>query len=58
MEKESVCRYEPLPVVKDGNIITGRGAGCAIDFGLALVEALFSEKEMRKIAQSTMFPHL
>ena len=58
LEKESVCRYETLPVVKDGNIITGRGAGCAIDFGLALVEALFSEKEMRKIAQSTMFPHL
>ena len=58
LESEAICQYETLPVVKDGNIITGRGAGCAVDFGLALVEALYSNKEMRKVAQSTMYPHL
>lgn len=55
---ESKCRYETAPVVKDGNFITGRGPGCAFAFGLALVETLFSEKEMRKLAESTMYPHL
>ena len=28
------------PCVRDGNVITGTSAGCAIPFGLALIEAL------------------
>ena len=36
--------YEPAVV--DGNIITGRGMGCAIEFGLAIVEYL-QGKEVR-----------
>ena len=30
----------PLPAVQDGRVITGASAGCAIPFGLKLVEAL------------------
>ena len=29
-----------VPCVRDGNLITGTSAGCAVPFGLALVEAL------------------
>ena len=36
-------------VVKDGKIITGRAAGSAFDFGLALVEALAGWDEADKI---------
>ena len=37
-------------VVRDGRLITGTSAGCAIPFGLALVEALKGTETARKIA--------
>lgn len=39
-------------VVTDGRIVTTRGAGTAVDFGLKLVELLVSPDESRKIAGS------
>ena len=39
-------------VVVDGNIITSRGAGTAIDFGLVLVEKLISPEKAREIYTS------
>ncbi len=39
-------------VVKDGNIITAKGAGVAVDFGLKIVEALKGEELSNKIRQS------
>jgi len=39
-------------VVVDGNIITSRGAGTAVDFGLVLVEKLVSGEKSRDIARS------
>lgn len=39
-------------VVVDGNIITSRGAGTAIDFGLKLVEILFTPYAAQEIAVS------
>ncbi len=39
-------------VVRDGKIITSQGAGTAIAFGLALIEALFSAEQAREIARS------
>ena len=36
-------------VVVDGKIITGRAAGSAFDFGLALVEALAGKEESDKV---------
>lgn len=39
-------------VVVDGRIITSRGAGTALDFGLRLVAALFSAEAAREISRS------
>jgi 4-methyl-5(b-hydroxyethyl)-thiazole monophosphate biosynthesis len=39
-------------VVEDGNIITSRGAGTALDFGLKLVEKLVSPEKAAEIAKS------
>ena len=41
-------------VVVDRNLITSRGAGTAIEFGLALVEHLFGAERSREIAASIM----
>lgn len=41
-------------VVKDGNIITSRGAGTALEFGLALVSELFGEPKSKDIARAIM----
>lgn len=35
--------------VRDGNLITGTSAGCAIPFGLALVEALKGQDEAERV---------
>lgn len=40
-----------VPCVRDGALITGTSAGCAIPFGLALVEALKGKEEADRIAQ-------
>ncbi len=39
-------------VVLDGNILTSRGAGTALDFGLRLIELLFTPEKSREIAAS------
>ena len=40
-----------LPCVRDGNVITGTSAGCAIPFALALIEALKGAEEAERIAR-------
>lgn len=42
-------------VVVDGHLITSRGAGTAIDFGLVLVEKLFDADKAREISASICF---
>lgn len=39
-------------IVWDDNILTSRGAGTALDFGLALVERLCGKENSQKIAES------
>jgi 4-methyl-5(b-hydroxyethyl)-thiazole monophosphate biosynthesis len=39
-------------VVLDGNILTSRGAGTALDFGLKLVELLFSGEKATEVSRS------
>ncbi len=53
--------YEELPdalaeerVVRDGEILTSRGAGTAVDFGLALVQALFGAEKSSEVAEAIM----
>lgn len=41
-------------VVEDGPLTTSRGAGTALDFGLALVRRLFGEVKAREVAESVM----
>lgn len=38
--------------VTDGNLLTSRGAGTALEFGLLLVEKLFSADRAKDVAQS------
>lgn len=46
-------QYEPA--VTDGNIITGRGMGAAIDFALAIVSALEGEEKAGTIAKAIVY---
>lgn len=41
-------------VVEDGNLITSRGAGTAVDFGLVLVQRLFGEAKAREVSDAIM----
>ena len=43
-------------VVRDGTLVTAQGAGCAIEFALALVEALCGKKIGEEIAESICYP--
>ena len=45
--------YEPA--VRDGNIITSRGMGTAIDFALKLVEILYDKTEANGLAESIIY---
>ena len=47
----SAIMVEDAAVVTDEKLITGTSAGCAIPFGLALVEALKGEEEADRIAR-------
>lgn len=41
-------------LVEDGNLITSRGAGTAIEFGLALIRQLFGEAKVKEISEAIM----
>jgi 4-methyl-5(b-hydroxyethyl)-thiazole monophosphate biosynthesis len=42
-------------VVKDGNIITGRGPGLVFDFALAIIETLQGKKKAEEVANGLLF---
>jgi protein deglycase len=44
-------------VIIDGEIITSKGLGTAIDFSLALISSLAGEAEARKVAASIQYQH-
>jgi len=46
--------YVNSPVVKDGNIITGRGPGLAFHFGLAIVEELQGKAKAGEVAEGLL----
>ncbi|MDO4292140.1 MAG: DJ-1/PfpI family protein [Eubacteriales bacterium] len=43
------------PAEADGNVITGRGMGCAIDFGLKIVEKLVSGEAAAELADRIVY---
>lgn len=48
------AEYVQAPAVTDGNLITGRGAGCAIDFGLAILARIKGEEVAAKVKHAMM----
>ena len=44
-----------VPAVTDGNIITGRGMGCAVEFGLGIVEYLKGNECKDSLAEKIVF---
>ncbi len=53
LEEKGVC-HTANGVENDGNIITGRGAGYAIDFGLAIVAHVKGNQTAENVARSIM----
>ena len=51
---EKGVKYTKDGVAEDGNIITGRGAGHAISFGLAILAHLKGKETADKVAKSIM----
>ena len=47
-------KYVKAPAVADGNLITGRGAGCAVEFGLKILENLKGNDAVRNVRQGMM----
>ena len=44
--------WSPVPVVADGNVITGQAPGSALLFGLVVLQALAGEPAARKVARA------
>lgn len=56
MEREltgACVSYEPA--VTDGNVTTGRGVGCAIEFSLKIIEKLVGGKAADELAKSIVY---
>ena len=48
--------YTGAPIEQDGNIITSRGPGTAMDFALKLVEVLFDMKTRTRVGEALLRP--
>ncbi|HCC02905.1 MAG TPA: DJ-1 family protein [Ruminococcaceae bacterium] len=51
-ESELGCKVSSLPVVQSDKIITAKGAGVAVDFGLKLAEVLCGAEKSKEIRKS------
>ncbi|HSC47964.1 MAG TPA: DJ-1 family glyoxalase III [Gammaproteobacteria bacterium] len=56
IQDKSGIDYLEAAVVKDGKIITSRGPGTAMDFGLALVALLMGEEVRKKVEDRLQRP--
>lgn len=52
--KEKGGEYVKSAAVSDGNLITGRGAGCAVEFGLAILNMLEGPEAVAKVRYGMM----
>jgi 4-methyl-5(b-hydroxyethyl)-thiazole monophosphate biosynthesis len=57
VESELPSMRKDVAVVRHGNIITSRGAGTAVPFGLALITALFDDAAAKKVAEAICYPN-
>ena len=48
------AEYVKAPAVADGNLVTGRGAGCAVDFGCEIVRKLCGEAAVARVRYGMM----
>lgn len=48
-------KFSEQRVLRDSNIITSRGMGCAVEFGLELVRALFGSEKADSVADKIVF---
>lgn len=48
------AEYVKVPAVTDGNLITGRGPGCAVEFGLQIVAHIKGEEVAAKVRSGLM----
>ncbi|XP_059487479.1 Parkinson disease protein 7 homolog [Neocloeon triangulifer] len=55
MEKDGDYIYSQDRVVVDGNLITSRGPGTALEFALAITEALVGKEQMDALADNILF---
>lgn len=53
--EKKMTDYVDEPVVVDGNIITSRGLGAAIDFGLKLIELMVDEQKAKDVAAAIQY---
>jgi len=58
-EKEvfSNCMYLEEPVVQDGNVITSRGVGTAIEFALKIVENMKGKESADQLAKQVLYKY-
>lgn len=50
------CRYDVSRVVVEGNVVTSRGPGTAMEFALKLVELLVSRQKADELAEILLAP--
>ncbi len=47
--------YEKKPAVTDGNLITGRGPGCALEFGIAVLAHIRGAEAADEVREAMLF---
>ena len=50
------AKYEDVPTVVDGQVITGRALGAGIEFALQIVTALRDKETAAKVAKQIVYP--